>query len=576
MRLLNTSTIELAEFFDKNIPPYAILSHTWGEEEVTFKDMRKETGKSKAGYQKIQYICAQAKSDGYEWAWCDTCCIDKKSSAELSEAINSMFRWYQNASVAYVYLADVQKGDQEAWHDAFNHSRWHTRGWTLQELLAPRKLIFYSAEWQKLGTRMSLSECIAKATGIHIAAIISTSDGSIGGFSIAQRMPWASKRQTTRIEDTAYSLMGIFGINMPLLYGKGDKAFIRLQEEIMKKSDDQSLFAWRCSDFSSDEGRGLLATGPEDFADSASIVGFTMKAWTLGYDYGVNFKHVETAHTATSRGIELALQFQPCECTGFFVALLACRSLPSSVLVSKAWKGSYKDLLNGIAICLRKHENLYTRVNTAYLFSLPPNTSMRHVLDMLRRAGKRDRSQYDSWVLAPQRICVTRTNTDPFGFDCRLHGPWVSQLIVVTVDIVHFAGYHIYDIWPRKRTSSVLFALNTEHPAVIVFRRSGKNRTHLDLRPCNYVYLYLANDLSSLPRCRLSGHRVKWIVKRSDTLAQDAEDDFWSRRDEYQPTSRLDLGSTSPGRMIAEISPIFPEHRDVRVYNLVVRTENTK
>ena len=163
----------------------------------------------------------------------DLCCIDKTSSAELSEAINSMYRWYQESGVCYAYLADVPP-------NAFSKSRWFTRGWTLQELIAPSTVIFLDQKWQEIGTKSSLQRVISEITGIPTDILLG---GDLEDASIAQRMSWASKRETTRVEDAAYCLMGIFSIHMPMLYGEGERAFIRLQEEIMRVSDDHSLFA---------------------------------------------------------------------------------------------------------------------------------------------------------------------------------------------------------------------------------------------------------------------------------------------------------------------------------------------
>lgn len=162
MRLLNTKTIKLSEFFDADIPKYAILSHTWGKNEVTFQDLDRARAKGSKAYSKIACCCVIASSRGYQWVWVDTCCIDKSSSAELSEAINSMFRWYENSGECYAYLEDVSIDDM----DQFGSSRWFTRGWTLQELLAPRKLYFYDKRWTTLGSKDSLCKEVALTTNI--------------------------------------------------------------------------------------------------------------------------------------------------------------------------------------------------------------------------------------------------------------------------------------------------------------------------------------------------------------------------------------------------------------------------
>lgn len=239
MRLLHANDFTFHEFFDE-IPPYAILSHRWGDDEVTLKDMQKRWFvPNKEGFKKIRYCANQALKDGFKYIWVDTCCILKTSSAELSEAINSMYRWYKNSELCYVYLADVRKDN---WEAEFRKSRWFTRGWTLQELLAPRKVYFYTVDWTYIGSkRKSMAPIIAEITGINQQYL---NGSELERVSIAERMSWASRRNTSRLEDAAYCLLGIFNVNMPLLYGEGGKAFLRLQEEIMKHSEDRSLFAW--------------------------------------------------------------------------------------------------------------------------------------------------------------------------------------------------------------------------------------------------------------------------------------------------------------------------------------------
>ena len=247
LRLEGDEGFSLVEFVGKNIPRYAVLSHTWGtdDEEVTFKDLVDGVGKSKVGYSKIRFCGRQAANDGLQFCWVDTCCIDKSSSAELSEAINSMFRWYQDAAKCYVYLSDVLIGgpvgsdlsSQGIWKPAFQHSRWFTRGWTLQELLAPTSVEFFSTEGERLGDKFSLVQEIAVITGISIQAL----QGSpLSQFSVDERISWAARRETKREEDAAYSLLGIFNTHMPLIYGEGQKkAFIRLQKEIEESLRDE-------------------------------------------------------------------------------------------------------------------------------------------------------------------------------------------------------------------------------------------------------------------------------------------------------------------------------------------------
>ncbi|KAK0655719.1 hypothetical protein B0T16DRAFT_424448 [Cercophora newfieldiana] len=200
MRLINTATLQFEEFIRQNIPEYAILSHTWEEEEVSFADI-------------ILKTCEIAQSEGHGYAWVDTCCIDKSSSAELTEAINSMFKWYQNAKVCYAFLSDFPASADS--NEALEICRWFTRGWTLQELIAPRDVTFFRQDWTK----------------------------PLRSIAVAQKMSWAAFRETTRVEDMAYSLLGIFDVNMPMLYGEGEKAFRRLQEEIIRSTSDLSILA---------------------------------------------------------------------------------------------------------------------------------------------------------------------------------------------------------------------------------------------------------------------------------------------------------------------------------------------
>jgi len=240
MRLINTSTGLFEEFIGRNIPKYAILSHTWGEEEVSFKDMADLSCKSKKEYAKIEMTCRLAAKAGLGYAWVDTCCIDKSSSAELTEAINSMFQWYGRAAICYVFLSDLAASaplDTE-----LQGCRWFTRGWTLQELIAPPEIEFYDQSWSYRGNKLDFLDNLARITGISSNVLQHMKP--LSTVAVAQRMSWASQRQTTRIEDAAYCLLGIFDINMALLYGEEEKAFRRLQEEIIRTTPDYTIFAW--------------------------------------------------------------------------------------------------------------------------------------------------------------------------------------------------------------------------------------------------------------------------------------------------------------------------------------------
>jgi hypothetical protein len=224
-------------FGDDQIPRYAILSHTWGSDvdEVTFEDLKSSTGKHKAGYEKIRFCGEQARQDGLQYFWIDTCCINKANYAELSQAINSMFRWYRDASRCYVYLSDVSISKQSSeftWEPSFRGCRWFTRGWTLQELLAPQTVEFFSVERTRLGDKSSLRQQIHEITGISELAL---QGAPLSGFSVNERLSWMERRRTKLEEDRVYSLLGIFGVYIPPIYNEGvANAFRRLQDEIDK------------------------------------------------------------------------------------------------------------------------------------------------------------------------------------------------------------------------------------------------------------------------------------------------------------------------------------------------------
>ncbi|RDA94826.1 hypothetical protein CP533_4313 [Ophiocordyceps camponoti-saundersi (nom. inval.)] len=300
MRLLRTQDYTIEEFAYDQVPEYAILSHRWTKEELSLQDVQGRIF-DKKGFDKIEGCCVRARADEFQYVWIDTCCIDKTSSAELSEAINSMYLWYYRAKRCYAHLADVSS------EMSVEKSEWFTRGWTLQELLAPSEVYFVDRRWADLGTRTRLQQTISRCTGIHPSIL--SGERAIETVSIAQRMSWAAKRETTRVEDRAYSLMGIFGINMPLIYGEGERAFIRLQEEIMKTSDDHSLFAWE----SSDARGGLLASSPAAFSASSHVIQFNP------------FDTAKSPLTVSSRGVFIDLRFIGCGKQGLGMAVLHCK-----------------------------------------------------------------------------------------------------------------------------------------------------------------------------------------------------------------------------------------------------------
>ncbi|KAK1465186.1 HET domain-containing protein [Colletotrichum melonis] len=284
MWLLNTKTLALESFTDPSEVGYAILSHTWDNGEVSFQEMTSATmattTKSKAGFEKVAKTCEIAKEKGLGYAWVDTCCIDKSSSAELSEAINSMFRWYQEAKVCLVFLSDLRPevgGTGPGVYEISDLSRckWFARGWTLQELIAPAVVEFYDAGWTLRFSKDEWPVCLSTITNIDVEIL--TFEKELSAVPVAVRMSWAAHRQTTRVEDRAYSLLGLFDIHMPMIYGEGVKAFQRLQEEIAKGTDDLSLFAWVAVD-EEQRYRGIFAKELAEFTFCGNYIRYSRLA----------------------------------------------------------------------------------------------------------------------------------------------------------------------------------------------------------------------------------------------------------------------------------------------------------
>lgn len=280
MWLINTTTLALEYFVPENAPPYAILSHTWGDEEVAFAEFRNldDKAKAKRGFPKIEKTCQLARDDNIAYAWVDTCCIDKTSSAELSEAINSMYAWYGSSKICYAYIDDWLPDVK--WEDLIRLGlgsrkkrplRWFTRGWTLQELIAPYSVAFFDASWNFQGFKSDeyVRGHLHRITTVNESIL--RNGEYISQICLAERMRWAAYRQTTRTEDLAYCLMGLFQVNMPLLYGEGDRAFVRLQEEIIKHTTDLSIFAWgyECRGWLA---RSIFSTHPQDFSPSRGML----------------------------------------------------------------------------------------------------------------------------------------------------------------------------------------------------------------------------------------------------------------------------------------------------------------
>ncbi|KAI2622591.1 HET-domain-containing protein [Xylaria nigripes] len=331
MRLINCHSLDFEEFI-QDIPRYAILSHTWAEEEVSLDDIRRgdDVWRTKKGCEKVETTCRMARVQGIDYAWVDTCCIDKSSSAELSEAINSMFAWYRDAAVCYAWLSDFERDpnfdmtdkavldsfesreslmDPERGFDdpppltpmelnlrnrisqSLGKCRWFSRGWTLQELIAPKHLEFYDCHWDCFGSKAQLAPIMSWITGVDPTVL---KGSPLDQVLVGRRMSWAAKRQTRRVEDMAYCLLGIFDINMPLLYGEGEKAFARLQQNIVASSNDLSIFAWTASLSDSRAYRSLWASSPSEFKSCRFLVKPALE-WNTGRgEYSVTSRGLRT------------------------------------------------------------------------------------------------------------------------------------------------------------------------------------------------------------------------------------------------------------------------------------------
>ncbi|KAK7460467.1 hypothetical protein VKT23_009188 [Stygiomarasmius scandens] len=217
-RLVDTHTLALVEFHERDtIPPYAILSHRWiKRKEVVYRRFKRHDRwtKLRSGYRKIQAACRQACQDGIRYIWIDTCCIKQGNHDDVAMNITSMYGYYQNAEVCYVYLVDVGRKrtmfDGRFWWQL--GSEWFQRGWTLQELLAPRTVIFLNKRWQRIGDKYDLRDDIQRQTTIPSAVL--SGEQSVQDVDVLTRMSWAMDRETTKEQDEAYCLQGLLGVSV--------------------------------------------------------------------------------------------------------------------------------------------------------------------------------------------------------------------------------------------------------------------------------------------------------------------------------------------------------------------------
>ena len=364
MRLLNVSTYRLEDFDDSRCAPeddderpevpYVILSHRWVGQEVQYHDMTAFKSRSQdpswekaESAKKIVGACKAVRKwrkshhrDDIGHIWIDACCIDQTNLAELSRSINSMHRWYRRASVCFAYLFDYDHASGEL----FTHSKWFTRGWTLQELVSPSQLEFFDRGWIAFGSRADSTLALAHRTLIGPAILSGETD--VARPSVAGRLSWYGNRTTAVPEDMAYCLMGLFDVHMPLLYGEGaGNAFLRLQEEIIKYSDDHSIFVWLDKAAPPDAQSGLLAPSPRYF-DEGGVFPYPPA--------GRNSK----PFFMTNKGLSIELPLQPLEAPDLFAASLDC-------LVDK-------DHYLGIFLkCLSAETQQYCRVRLSGICAVP-------------------------------------------------------------------------------------------------------------------------------------------------------------------------------------------------------------
>ncbi|KAI6027958.1 hypothetical protein BKA83DRAFT_4236765 [Pisolithus microcarpus] len=338
MYLLNIDTQQLEDIQERR--PYAILSHAWRVGETHhFHEIGTETVRIQPGYEKVEMCCELARQDGLDYVWIDTCCADANSSAAHTERTISAYTWYQQAQVCYTYLDDVDGSeDPREGRSTFRQSRWFSRAWTLQELLAPKHVFFFAKDWTMIGTKAGLASVISKVTGIHKDAL--EYPERVPCFSIATRMSWAKGRTTSKEEDRVYALMGLFGVNLPILYGEGEtRTFLKLQNEIIKTTDDQSIFAWcsvaGASASSEFHASGLLADNSTYFADCGDVQRIPYDRWSeycTKHFRSKTISYPQLSVDPSCRGLQATLPVQWRRAG--LDALLACTRGPA------VWNGS--------------------------------------------------------------------------------------------------------------------------------------------------------------------------------------------------------------------------------------------
>lgn len=478
MRLLHIKTLQLHPFLIANSPRYAILSHTWGDDEILFDDVQNRPVRSwrkKRAFSKLEGFCKKANQHGYEYVWIDTCCIDQGSSAELSEAINSMFQWYNQAEVCYVYLDDTTP------NAPIDGCRWFTRGWTLQELIAPTDVRFFDKSWTFINDRFSLAPVLASITGIKEVVLrhghepypsrwadhksdntfnsyclscgcrwwSSIYDDGIAQFSVAQRMSWAAKRATTREEDIGYCLFGLFDVNLPLLYGEGPRAFTRLQEEIVRRNDDQSILAFN-------QGWGtILASSPDCFG-----VGEIYSKWALDSEVELLSNRQSKLYLANG-GLSADIlicplrDFRPLDSERYYIGILDCAMGP--------------DLLSRPAILLKPvhlPEHTFRRFLPGILCCVDQPGHGRLVGSPI---GNWTDFKFDIAEAQVQRITIVPE------YDLR-KDPIVQGTPLRIKPLIECGGYSVEDAFPERLSDTMLTSSRLTPRGIIMFHKPSAPR----------------------------------------------------------------------------------------------------
>ena len=561
---------------------YAILSHVWRREgEQTFQDLRSlqlEARSAQKGLvrrllksrtpapsvlsrasDKIRGCSALAKKHGYRWVWIDSCCIDKTSSTELSEAINSMYEWYAAADICFALLDDVGDDHDPRLKDSkFRRSRWFTRGWTLQELIAPTVVVFISKDWRLLGTKEHLADLVEEITGVDRAVL--RHETPLDAISVARRMSWASKRQTTREEDRAYSLMGIFGVNMPTIYGEGQNAFIRLQEEILKHVPDQTIFVWGpllhddavlyknlaphsvVDDSRYWQSRNLFAWSPDAFINSGGISSIPLDA--LETRLGMTFSFSE--YTVTSYGMRSRLPLIPIQHGSektTYLAVLACED-PAG---------------NLIALLLYPQREGSSRYYVGHYVGspqVPPYAYFRAVSlsetwsrELSRAAGLQDVCiPYRSSLMGHRKPPLT-ASSPLFKCPCDVVVPgWVASK-------VKEEGFSFAALGENNEDDLTLHVPEATSPAnSVLVLKNAKETIHIHIGRCPCIGRFL---IVSVIGSGSSGLERAATV-RSGSMLSDSDKGLLSSRQDKRSTASLGEVNRASGAILSDLAPRCP------------------